>query len=99
MISAVRCGGEKSPTHQPTPECVQDFEGRPKIEHGKFSGVPRAPKRLNAASVVRCDDYRRDAAQQVYTKLDNVHPHDGSEAADPSVNECHDADGQDPQRE
>src|SRR2546430_6082475 len=32
---------------------VKDFEGRPKIEHGKFSGVPRAPKRLDAAKLDR----------------------------------------------
>ena len=91
----MRCCGEKCPTHQPTPECVQDFERRPKIQHGKLSGVPSAPKRLDTAGVVRCDDYRRNAAQQVYAKLDDVHPHDGAKAADPGVNECHDADGQD----
>src|SRR5258705_405580 len=99
MISAVRCGGEKRPSHQPTPERVQDFEGRPEIQHGQLSSVPRAPKRLNTAGIVRCDDDRRDAAQQIDAKLDNVHPYDGPEAPDPGVNECHDADRQDPQRE
>src|SRR5438874_8389916 len=60
VIGAVRCRGQKSATHQSAPEREKDLEGRPKVEHCEFPGIPGTGEPTHATREMHCNDERRD---------------------------------------